>query len=205
MKTFFYSIITLFLSFSYSAQTGSISLPEMSVLYKGWNNKIIPMVPCNAEPIIEVTGGTAVKTSWFDADSNLINGYFVNVGYSSKYVTIKLSAKEPNGTLKSYGSFIYKAKYFPGAQLQGTTISKTTGFKAVVSLGPDSPFTGAAFVVLGGEITIGNETIPFSGNRVPSSVLEKVKPGKKVSIDVTYKRQGATTPSITSTVLSVVP
>jgi gliding motility-associated protein GldM len=184
---------------------GSISLPEMSVLYKGWNNKVVPVVAGMVSSDITVNGGTKTKASWTDADGNKYNGFYVNITGPSKFVTITLSGKDKDGKSKSFGTFKYKVKPFPSAQLQGTTISKTTGFKAVVSLGPDSPFTGVGFTVIGGEVSIGNETIPFSGDRVPSSVVAKIKAGKKIAIDVTYKRTGTATPSIASGVLKVVP
>lgn len=184
---------------------GSISLPEMSVLYKGWNNKVVPVVAGMVSSDITVNGGTKTKASWTDADGNKYNGFYVNITGPSKFVTITLSGKDKDGKSKSFGTFKYKVKPFPSAQLQGTSISKTTGFKAVVSLGPDSPFTGVGFTVMGGEVSIGNETIPFSGDRVPASVVAKIKAGKKVAIDVTYKRTGTATPSIASGVLKVVP
>jgi hypothetical protein len=184
---------------------GSISLPEMSVLYKGWNNKVVPVVAGMVSSDITVNGGTKTKASWTDADGNKYNGFYVNITGPSKFVTITLTGKDKDGKSKSFGTFKYKVKPFPSAQLQGTSISKTTGFKAVVSLGPDSPFTGVGFTVMGGEISIGNETIPFSGDRVPASVVAKIKAGKKIAIDVTYKRTGTTTPSIASGVLKVVP
>jgi hypothetical protein len=184
---------------------GSISLPEMSVLYKGWNNKVVPVVAGMVSSDITVNGGTKTKASWTDADGNKYNGFYVNITGPSKFVTITLSGKDKDGKSKSFGTFKYKVKPFPSAQLQGTSISKTTGFKAVVSLGPDSPFTGVGFTVMGGEVSIGNETIPFSGDRVPASVVAKIKAGKKIAIDVTYKRTGTTTPSIASGVLKVVP
>jgi hypothetical protein len=184
---------------------GSISLPEMSVLYKGWNNKVVPVVAGMVSSDITVNGGTKTKASWTDGDGNKYNGFYVNITGPSKFVTITLSGKDKDGKSKSFGTFKYKVKPFPSAQLQGTSISKTTGFKAVVSLGPDSPFTGVGFTVMGGEVSIGNETIPFSGDRVPASVVAKIKAGKKIAIDVTYKRTGTTTPSIASGVLKVVP
>ncbi len=184
---------------------GSISLPEMSVLYKGWNNKVVPVVAGMVSSDITVNGGTKTKASWTDSDGNKYNGFYVNITGPSKFVTITLTGKDKDGKSKGFGTFKYKVKPFPSAQLQGSTISKTIGFKATVSLGPDSPFTGVGFTVIGGEVSIGNETIPFSGDRVPSSVVAKIKAGKKIAIDVTYKRTGTATPSIASGVLKVVP
>jgi len=115
-----------------------------------------------------------------------------------------LNGKDKDGKTKSFGKFKYKVKPFPKAQLQGTTISKTTGFKAVVSLGPDSPFTGVSFTVIGGSVIMGNDEIPFTGDRVPAAAIAKMKAGKRVAIDVTYKRTGGS-PEIASGVLKVVP
>jgi ribosomal 50S subunit-associated protein YjgA (DUF615 family) len=183
---------------------GSISLPEMSVLYKGWNNKVVPVVAGAVSSSISVNGGSATKASWTDADGNRYDGYYVTVTGASKFVTIALNGKDKDGKSKSFGTFKYKVKPFPKAQLQGTTISKTTGFKAVVSLGPDSPFTGVGFTVVGGSVIMGNEEIPFSGDRVPAAAVAKMKAGKRVAIDVTYKRTGGG-PELTSGVLKVIP
>jgi ribosomal 50S subunit-associated protein YjgA (DUF615 family) len=184
---------------------GSISLPEMSVLYKGWNNKVVPVVAGAVSSSITVNGGSATKASWTDADGNRYDGYYVTVTGASKFVTIALNGKDKDGKSKSFGTFKYKVKPFPKAQLQGTTISKTTGFKAVVSLGPDSPFTGVGFTVVGGSVIMGNEEIPFSGDRVPAAAVAKMKAGKRVAIDVTYKRTGGGGPELTSGVLKVIP
>lgn len=183
---------------------GSISLPEMSVLYKGWNNKVVPVVAGAVSSSISVDGGTATKASWTDADGNKYDGYYVNVTGTAKFVNITLNGKDKDGKTKSFGKFKYKVKPFPKAQLQGTTISKTTGFKAVVSLGPDSPFTGVSFTVIGGSVIMGNDEIPFTGDRVPAAAIAKMKAGKRVAIDVTYKRTGGS-PEIASGVLKVVP
>jgi hypothetical protein len=184
---------------------GSISLPEMSVLYKGWNNKVVPVVAGAVSSSIAVDGGSATKASWTDAEGNKYDGYYVNVTGAAKFVTITLNGKDKDGKSKSFGKFKYKVKPFPPALLQGSTISKTTGFKAVVSLGPDSPFTGVGFTVVGGAVIVGNDEIPLVDGRVPASALAKVKAGKRVAIDVTYKRTGSNEIKSTSSVLKVVP
>jgi len=183
---------------------GSISLPEMAVLYKGWNNKVVPVVAGAVSSSISVEGGTATKASWTDESGNKYDGYFVNVTGTAKFVNIALSGKDKDGKTKSFGKFKYKVKPFPKAQLQGATISKTTGFKAVVSLGPDSPFTGVSFTVVGGTVIVGNDEIPFNGDRVPATAVAKMKAGKRVALDVTYKRTGGSL-EIASGVLKVIP
>lgn len=204
MKALSFSIYTILFSTSLFAQSGAIALPEMSILYKGWNNKIVPMIPCNEELILELDGASATAAEWTDSDGNTFKGYHVNVTSPSKYVTIRVKGKSENGTIQNHGSFRYRVKPFPTAQLQGTTISKTVGYKAIVSLGPDSPFTGVSFNVLGGSIVMGNDEYNFVGDRIPASLIENIQPGKRVAINVTYKRDGGN-PSIASGVLMVVP
>jgi ribosomal 50S subunit-associated protein YjgA (DUF615 family) len=183
---------------------GSISLPEMSVLYKGWNNKVVPVVAGAVSSSITVDGGSATKATWTDESGNRYEGYYVTVTGASKFVTIGLNGKDKDGKTKSFGKFKYKVKPFPKAQLQGTTISKTTGFKAVVSLGADSPFTGVNFTVVGGSVVMGNDEVSFSGDRIPATAIAKIKAGKRVAVDVTYKRNGGPI-EVASGVLKVVP
>lgn len=204
MKAILFSIFTIVLTTSLIAQSGAIALPEMSILYRGWNNKIVPMIPFNEELILELDGATADTATWTDADGNTFKGYYVNVSSSAKFVTIRVNGKSENGTIQNHGVFKYRVKVFPKAQLQGTTISKTTGFKAVVSLGPDSPFTGVSFNIIGGSIIMGDNEYSFVGDRIPASYIENAKPGKYVAIDITYKRNGSIIESA-SAVLKVVP
>ena len=58
--------------------------------------------------------------------------------------------------------------------------------------------------MVGGSVIMGNEEIPFSGDRVPAAAVAKMKAGKRVAIDVTYKRTGGG-PELTSGVLKVIP
>lgn len=61
-----------------------------------------------------------------------------------------------------------------------------------------------SFTVIGGSVIMGNDEIPFTGDRVPAAAIAKMKAGKRVAIDVTYKRTGGS-PEIASGVLKVVP
>jgi hypothetical protein len=181
------------------APQGSISLPEMSVLYTGWDNKIVPVVAGSVSSDITVQGGTKRKASW-TLDGAKYDGYFVNVAAGTKQVKIRLTGKDKNGKTKDFGNFTYKVKAFPKAQLAGTTISKTSGFIANVSLGADSPFTGVTFKVVGGNV----DDIPFNGTVVPANVISKVRVGKKVPVEVSYTRNGSKKIEIATGVLKVV-
>lgn len=186
-----------------AAPQGSISLPELMVLYKNWDNKIVPVVAGAVSSSVTVDGGTASPYAWKDADGNSFKGYIVKVSPSAKSVTIKLSGKDKDGKSKSFGTYKYKAKPFPSPAVQGGTINKGSGTKLIVSLGADSPFTGVTFAVTGGELVVGDQVISFSGDRITPDKIAKAKVGKKIAVDVFYTRNGVK--GTISTSLKVVP
>jgi len=172
-----------------ATKAGSISLPELAVLYTSWDNKVVPVTSGTVSSDINVQGGSKSKKSW-TADGQKFDGYYVNVSPGTRQVTIALIGKDRTGKAINFGSFKYKVKPFPTPLVQGGTISKGSGTKVIVSLGADSPFTGVNFTVTGGEITVGDVTTPFSGDRVPAAAIAKAKINKKVAIDVFYMRNG---------------
>ena len=159
---------------------GTLSLPEMCILYSGWNNKIVAAATGMERCEISVSGGTADTASWSDANGNYFKGYYVHVASGAKLVSITLTAIDKDSLRHRYGTFTYKVKPFPIAQISANTISKSTGMIANVSLGADSPFTGQTFRVTGGTI----DGVPFSGVVIPGSIVEKVDTGKVVTIEV---------------------
>jgi gliding motility-associated protein GldM len=172
-----------------ATKAGSISLPELSVLYTNWDNKVVPVTSGMVSSDINVNGGSKIKKSW-SADGNKYDGYYVKVNPGTRQVIIRLSGKDRTGKSVDFGSYKYKVKPFPTPVVVGGTISKGSGTKVIVSLGLDSPFTGVNFTVTGGEITVGDVVTSFSGDRVPASAVAKAKIGRKVSIDVFYNRNG---------------
>ncbi len=180
---------------------GSISLPELSVLYTDWTNKVVPVVAGMVSSDITVSGGNKTKASWTDPDTGVkYNGYYVTVSPGTKFVTIALLGKDKDGKSKSFGNYKYKVRPFPKAQLKTTSVSKSNGAEAFVSLGPDSPFGNINFKVISCEID-GNSY----GAVIPASAVAKIKPGKKVGIDIVYQRIGSSKKETTSGTLKVTP
>ena len=164
---------------------GTISTPELSIMYTGWNNKIVAAATGMERCEISVEGGRATKTSW-TADGAEYDGYFVVVPQGVKKVSITLTGIDKDSLRHAFGTYRYKVRPFPDARVSGSAISKSTGFIANVSLGSDSPFTGITFNVIGGSI----DDVPFSGKIVPGSAVSKVRVGKKVAIEIFYTRNG---------------
>jgi hypothetical protein len=179
---------------------GSISLPEMAVLYRGYDNKVVPVVAGAVSSSISVAGGSSRAASWSE-DGMSYKGYIVTPGAGNS-VSITLTGKDKDGKSKSYGTFKYKVKSFPKPEILDPTIKKSSGARVTLIL-KDSPLK-ANFSVLGGEITIGNETpVPFSGGVIPASAVAKAKAGAKVAAVIRYNGTGG--PNTMLTVLTVKP
>ena len=181
-----------------SAQ-GTISTPELSIMYIGWNNKIVAAATGMERCEISVEGGTADTASWSDANGDY-KGYYVHIPQGSRQVAITLTGIDKDSLRHAFGTFRYKVKHFPNAQVSGSTISKSTGFIANVGLGADSPFTGIAFNVIGGTI----DDVPFSGKVIPGSAVANVKTGKLVGIEIFYTRNGVRSAVPATRILRVV-
>jgi gliding motility-associated protein GldM len=182
------------------APQGSISLPEMMVLYTDWDNKIVPTVVGSVKSDIIVDNCSKTPKTWTSLDGSKYSGYYVRVNAGTKNVTIKLIGYDKDGKKKEYGRFPYKVKSFPTAQISGTTISKSTGFIANVGLGADSPFTGLVFNVTGGFI----DDQPFTGKVIPGSLVKNIRLGKKVAVELIYTKNGVKSKNNAQGILKVV-
>jgi hypothetical protein len=201
MKTILFSFFSILFSTGIYAQYAVIAQPEYSIMYRGYDNFIVPMISSNEIASVNVSGGTCQQTTRTVNGIQHI-GYIVRPSTGVSFVTLTLSGKSKNGTVKNYGTFQYNVKMFPAPRLENNTISKTTGAKLAVGLGADCPLY-ASYEIIGGKLTIGDEDIPFSGNIVPVSALEKAKTDANIAVSLNYKRTGSEDPS-TSIIQGVV-
>lgn len=202
MKTIILSFFSILFSTGLYAQQGVIAQPELAVMYRGYDNFIVPVISSDETASVSVSGGT-IKVTSRTVNGIQYKGYLINPSPGVLFVTLSLHGKSKNGTALNYGAFKYKVKPFPMPQLENYTISKSTGAELTVGLGADSPLD-ASFEVLGGSITIGDEDIMFSGNNVPASALQKAEIDKNIAIALNYKRTGSEGISIIQGVVKVI-
>lgn len=159
---------------------GTVTLPEFSIMYAGYWNKITAVAGgSKGETNISVSGADS-KKSPFNANGQNYNGWLVKPrGFGA--ITITVNGKDSQGNSKSFGKFTYKVKPFPLPKISTTTISKTAGATLSASLDPSSPLATPAFQVRGGEVSIG-DGIPFSGNRIPGNLIAKAKVNKTITV-----------------------
>jgi hypothetical protein len=184
-----------------ATKAGSISLPELNVLYTDWDNKVVAVASGVLSTSITASGGAKVTPSTINGQK----GFIVRVPATSREVNISLSGKDAKGKSVSFGSSKYKVKPFPKPRLTIDQISKSSNTRMRVSLGPDSPLGDIEFEVTGGAITIGPDRTNFNGPLVPSSLLAKAKVGRDVTVSIDCKRKGSSKPIRIKGALEVTP
>jgi len=169
-------------------KAGSISLPDLNVLFTEWDNFMVPVASgIVGEPSLSASGASMSR-----ATKNGQKGFNVKVSVPNKTVTFSLSGKDAAGKSVSFGTFTYKTKKFPDGKCTISTISKTSNTRLRVSLGQESLFGDISFNVLGGSVTVGNDIFSFSGDVLPANLLAKAKPGRDVVVLIDYQRSGGT-------------
>lgn len=200
MKTTIILILVFVHSFSLKAQTGVVAMPETMILYRGYDNKIVPIIPEDEQLILEVENATALPDS-FEVDGNVYNGYILRPG-GSNMVSLKLKGKSSDGLIHDHGTFNYKVKAMPQPELLNDGISKMAGCRIALVL-RGSPLN-VSYNVTGGYIaTPAGEHIFFSGSVIPASTVAKMELGQEVAVVVNYTSPAGAC-SLTAT-LKVVP
>ncbi len=165
-------------------KAGSISLPEVSVLYTDWPNKVAWSAAGVVSSDISCSGcSSATSATWTTAGTQY-KGKKIKVAPGRSSVTLSLSGKDADGNSISFGSFKYNVKGFPNPVVLTPSLSKDRGGFLNVGLPPSSPLQGVNYTVLGGDINGSG----FSGKRVTAANLASVKRGKTAGIYLRVKR-----------------
>jgi len=182
---------------------GTVTLPEFSIMYRGYANKVTAVAGgSKGETTISVAGASSTPSS-FNVNGQNYKGWLVKPGAGNS-VTVTVNGKDSQGNSKSFGKFTYKVKPFPKPQVITSKISKASGARLTVSLGPDCPIGNVNFIIKGGEVQSG-DGVPFSGAVVPGSSVAKIKPGKRVGITVSVTNTVTNVTELISGTLTVGP
>ncbi len=167
---------------------GTVSLPEMNVLYKGYENKIEGVASGYDETKLSGNGVSLTKSG---------KGYIGRVSGSIKTATINISGYN-NVTKKTaaLGSFTFRVKNLPppsiyfGAVADGGKASKSET-RIFAKYGDEIPLT-ANFTVLSWEMNVAGLSRPSKGTGnvlTPEAMgqLKQAKPGANVSFMTSVK------------------
>ena len=163
---------------------GAVALPEVSVMYTDWDNKV-EFKSSAYKSKLSCSGCSSKKTKkWKDSDGKSYSGEWIRIGRGTKKVTLTLMGEDVNGTSSKFGTYTFPVKRFPKPEIQTKTMSKARGGFVKAGLGEAFNFKGLSYKVLSGDVN-GQS---FSGDRVPSKLLSKVRKGQKAAVTVVVKR-----------------
>ena len=179
-------------------KAGSVSLPEMNILYAGWPHKLLATTAGTVSTSISAPGASVSP-----ATINGQKGYTIRASRPGQKININLSGKDAEGNTINFGSFPYDVKPFPMAKLVSQNASRSSNTRLRVTLGPDCPLNGVSFTVTGGTVYVGSDKFSFNGALLKKELLRKAMPGRDYAILVNYKRNGSTKTESIKAVLSV--
>ena len=171
---------------------GTVSLPEMNVLYRGYNNIVEGVASGFEETRLSGNGVTLAKSG---------NGYIGRVVGTGKTATISVSGvNKSTNKSQQLGSFTFRVSNLPPPQLYLGTLSNgssasSSSIKAMTALfmkyPPEIPLK-AVFEVGTWEVSVSGapRTVQGSGKMLSSEALnliKQAKPGSTVSISGKFK------------------
>lgn len=165
-------LFTLIFSFNFIKAQVSVVVqqPELRILYRDYNNLIIPSAEGAEDNRISAVGAIITPTTY-----NGKKGFFVKP--QTKTVSLIHEAKI-NGNWQRFDTVLYKVKKFPSPLIWNESISKTTGTIMNCGYSNDVPIIHN-FEILGLTLNIG-EGVAIDGNVIHPELLKKIKPGKMI-------------------------
>lgn len=186
-------------SFNYTVgkPSGTVSLPEMNVLYRGFDNKVEGAA--SGFPDYSLSGGGNVTVS------KKGTGYIARPG-DGREATINISGIAEDGTSSKLGSFKFRVQDLPkpsvslGRIADGESATKQQlNVSTILFAGypPEIPLD-ATFSIVSWEVRASGAPRPASGNGPRLSpealrVISNVQPGGIISIFTTYREPGGRT------------
>ena len=180
-------------------KAGSVSLPEMNILYAGWPHKLLATTAGTVS-----TSVTAAGASISPATINGQKGYTIRANTPGRRINVNLSGKDAEGNTINFGSYPYDVKPFPMAKLVSQTCSRGSNTRLRVTLGADCPLNGVTFTVTGGTVYIGSDKFSFNGPLLKKELLRKAMPGRSYAALINYKRDGSNKTESIKQVINVI-
>jgi len=165
-------------------KAGSVSLPEVSVFYTEWPNKVSYSAAGVVSSDISCSGCSRSAAATWTSAGTQYKGKKLWVAPGVRQVKISLSGKDAEGNSVNFGVFKYNVKGFPKPVVLTPSLSKDRGGFLNVGLPPSSPLQGVNYTVLSGDINGSG----FSGNRVTATNLASIRRGKTAGIYLRVRR-----------------
>jgi hypothetical protein len=173
-------------SFNYTVgkPTGTVSLPDMNVLYRGYDNKM--QGAASGFPSYELVGSNVALTKSGD-------GYIAKPGAGNE-ASVTVFGKDETGKKVSLGVFKFRVRPLPPAQIyfggasNGMQASKAET-KLFAKYPPEIPLN-VTFTVLSWELEFLGRSAKGTGGQIDAAaqaLLKQARPGQTASFLVKYK------------------
>jgi hypothetical protein len=171
-------ILSLILQLYFLNAQVVIQQPELNILYRGYDNLLIPEAEGAEENKISADGAIVTPTKFKGR-----NGFLVRP-QGTKVVSILHEAKI-NGEWKKFDTTFYKVKPFPTPCIMNQYVSKSSGANIRAGYPEGTPIENNFEVVsmnlyLNGEIAIG-------GSVIPPELVKNIEPGKNIGGTATIR------------------
>jgi gliding motility-associated protein GldM len=170
------------------------SLPEMNVLYRGYENKLMALASGYDQTVPSISNGVSMTPSTFSIEGKQIKGYIVKPSGPSRECTVSISGQ--NSITKktvNLGSFKFRVKdlppptcYFGKAPNGGRALK---GDKVLSARYEDSPLN-ASFTVVSWEMEFMGRSAQGTGNVINAqaeALLKQAKTNSTASFLVKYR------------------
>jgi hypothetical protein len=165
-------------------KAGAVSLPEVSVVYTDWPNKVAYTAAGVVTSDISCSGCSRTRSATWRTGNKTYKGKEIFVANGQRKIKVTLTGKDSKGETVPFGFFEYNVKSFPKPVVLTPSLSKDRGGFLNVGLPPSSPLQGVSYKILGGDINGSG----FNGNRVSAANLASIKRGKTAGIYLRVKR-----------------
>jgi hypothetical protein len=152
-----------------------VQQPELNILYRGYDNVIIPEATGAEENKLSVEGASIQPTTYQGKKGYLVRPTGI------KMVSIMHEAKI-NGKWVSFDTVFYTVKPFPKPEIYNQTISKSSGANIQCGLPTSAPIR-RSYVVLSVDI----QDQVYSGGTIPGKAVKSIKVGKQVGAAIKVK------------------
>ena len=183
MKTKFFFIISFILILNdYSAQIQhAIGIPQYNSLYAEYDNKIFL-----ASNKGKVVNPRCLSAEIKEADFLESKCYLIRPNYSLEKLEIKFDVVDKKGKIIGKDSVEFFVRPFPNPVVLTSTVSKASGGRVLVGLGPDCLINSPDFEVLSIEI-LGINNGSVSGNIIPASIISNIEVDRSIGITIVCK------------------
>jgi hypothetical protein len=158
----------------------ALEMPEYNTLYEGYQNKVF-VASKNGKVVNPKCQSADIKEDKYNGRACLTINPKVQGDILVYFDVLNVKGKKIGSD-----SISFFVRPFPNPVVLTSTISKASGGRVLIGLGPDCPISSPNFEVLSIEV-MGIENGSVSGNIIPASIISNIEVDRSIGITVICK------------------